>query len=220
MGTQLTRMSDNEDYSVDAAGDAGAADTKPMEAGQVRKGGFIMIKGKPCKVVDVSTSKTGKHGHAKCHFVATNIFTNKKQEELCPATHNIDVPFVTRKDYQVMDIGDEADGGYLSLMDEEGNTREDLVLPSMGMALTKTTRSVLKCLRITSRRVTAMCTRPSSGPARQRRLKPPRSNRPNLARDRSQKCYKTLFVSRVSNEKTSQPASVMQLCVILFVGCV
>merc|ERR1711924_24421 len=120
MGTQLTRMADEEDYSVDAAGDAGAADTKPMEAGQVRKGGFIMIKGKPCKV-----------GHAKCHFVATNIFTNKKQEELCPATYNIDVPFVTRKGYQVMDIGEDDDGGYLSLMDEEGNSREDLVMPHM-----------------------------------------------------------------------------------------
>merc|ERR1712080_200710 len=119
------RMAD-EDYSVEAAGDAGAAATKPMEAGQVRKGGFIMIKGKPCKVLDVSTSKTGKHGHAKCHFVASSIFTGKKQEELCPATHNIDVPFVFREDYQVMDIGEY---GYLSLMDTEGNTREDLTLP-------------------------------------------------------------------------------------------
>merc|ERR1712138_99515 len=116
----------DEDYSVDAAGDAGAAHTKPMEAGQVRKGGFIMIKGKPCKVVDVSSSKTGKHGHAKCHFVATNIFTGKKQEELCPATHNIDVPFVFRDDFQVMDIGED---NYLSLMDKEGNTREDLMMP-------------------------------------------------------------------------------------------
>merc|ERR1711881_225591 len=107
------RMAD-EDYSVEAAGDAGAAATKPMEAGQVRKGGFIMIKGKPCKVLDVSTSKTGKHGHAKCHFVASNIFTGKKQEELCPATHNIDVPFVFREDYQVMDIGEEDDGVFLT----------------------------------------------------------------------------------------------------------
>merc|ERR1711998_494674 len=103
MGTLSQNMADEEDYSVDAGGDAGAAATKPMEAGQVRKGGFIMIKGKPCKVVDVSTSKTGKHGHAKCHFVATNIFTGKKQEELCPSTHNAEVPFVARKDYQVMD---------------------------------------------------------------------------------------------------------------------
>merc|ERR1711890_153863 len=125
MGLTLRKMAD-EDYSVDAGGDAGAAATKPMEAGQVRKGGFIMIKGNPCKVVDVSTSKTGKHGHAKCHFVATNIFTAKKQEELCPATHNIDCPFVTRTDYQVMDIGED---NYLSLMDTEGNTREDLSMP-------------------------------------------------------------------------------------------
>merc|ERR1712144_109755 len=125
MGHTLRKMAD-EDYSVEGKGDAGAAHTKPVEAGQVRKGGFIMIKGNPCKVLDVSTSKTGKHGHAKCHFVAQNIFTGKKQEELCPATHNIDSPFGTRGDYQVMDIGED---GYLSLMDPEGTTREDLSFP-------------------------------------------------------------------------------------------
>jgi len=42
-------------------------------------------------VVDVSTSKTGKHGHAKCHFVALDIFTQKKMEELVPSSHNLDV---------------------------------------------------------------------------------------------------------------------------------
>merc|ERR1712178_516976 len=79
------RMAD-EDYSVEAAGDAGAAATKPMEAGQVRKGGFIMIKGKPCKVLDVSTSKTGKHGHAKCHFVASNISLARSRKS-CALPH-------------------------------------------------------------------------------------------------------------------------------------
>ena len=33
-----------------------------------------MIKGKACKIVDMSTSKTGKHGHAKVHMVALDIF--------------------------------------------------------------------------------------------------------------------------------------------------
>merc|ERR1711970_1217816 len=127
MGLNDTRMADEEDYSIDAGGDAGSSHTKPMEAGQVRKGGHIMIKGKPCKVVDVSTSKTGKHGHAKCHFVATNIFTGKKQEELCPSTHNAEVPFVARKDYQIMSIEDEP---YISLMDiDSGECREDLQFP-------------------------------------------------------------------------------------------
>ena len=64
--------------------ESGASESYPIEAGQIRKGGFIMIKGRPCKVSDVSTSKTGKHGHAKCHFVAIDIFTGKKMEDLVP----------------------------------------------------------------------------------------------------------------------------------------
>ena len=51
--------------------------------------------------MDYSTSKTGKHGHAKAHIIGIDIFTQKKLEELCPTTHNMDVPNVTRTEYQV-----------------------------------------------------------------------------------------------------------------------
>jgi hypothetical protein len=44
-----------------------------------------------CQVVDVSTSKTGKHGHAKCNFTAVDIFTGKKYEDMMPSSHNCDV---------------------------------------------------------------------------------------------------------------------------------
>merc|ERR1719193_1426876 len=63
-----------------------------------------MIKGRPCKIVEMSTSKTGKHGHAKVHMVALDIFTGKKLEDICPSTHNMDVPNVVRKDLQLVDI--------------------------------------------------------------------------------------------------------------------
>merc|ERR1712212_1341871 len=85
-----------------------------------------MIKGRPCKIVEMSTSKTGKHGHAKVHLVALDIFTNRKYEDICPSTHNMDVPNVARKDYQLLDCSDD---GYLSLMDDTGETREDLKIP-------------------------------------------------------------------------------------------
>jgi translation initiation factor 5A len=107
--------------------DAGASHTYPQTASAVRKGGFMVIKGRPCKVIDVSTSKTGKHGHAKCHFVATDIFTSKKMEELVPSSHNLEVPHVSRQDYSLLDISDD---GFVSLMDDAGNTKDDLKLPN------------------------------------------------------------------------------------------
>merc|ERR1712176_1231865 len=108
--------------------DSGASHTYPQQAGEIRKGSFLMIKGRPCKCVEVSTSKTGKHGHAKAHIVALDIFTNKKYEDLCPTSHNLEVPFVKRTEYQVL-IAD-ADTGEVSLLLENGETKDDLNLPN------------------------------------------------------------------------------------------
>lgn len=36
-------------------------------------GALIQLLGRPCKIVDMSTSKTGKHGHAKVHLVAIDV---------------------------------------------------------------------------------------------------------------------------------------------------
>merc|ERR1711943_28624 len=84
-------MSDDDDVEQFETADSGASTTIQMQAGNVRKGGFMVIKGRPTKVIDVTTSKTGKHGHAKCHFTATDIFTGKKMEELVPSSHNLEV---------------------------------------------------------------------------------------------------------------------------------
>ncbi|MGH0151244.1 UNVERIFIED_CONTAM: hypothetical protein FKN15_020010 [Acipenser sinensis] len=79
------------DTDVDfTTGDAGASSTFPMQCSALRKNGFVVLKMRPCKIVEMSTSKTGKHGHAK-----------------------------------VIGIAD----GYLSLLMDNGEVREDLKLP-------------------------------------------------------------------------------------------
>ena len=106
--------------------DAGASNCTPIEAGAVRKGGFLVIKGRPTKIVDVSKAKVGKHGAAKCHFVGIDIFNQKKYEQICPASAQLAEPIVTRTEYTLVDISDD---GYLSLMAGDNSMRDDLKLP-------------------------------------------------------------------------------------------
>jgi len=112
-------MADTNEFE---SADSGASDTFPQQCSALRKNGFVCIKARPCKIVEMSTSKTGKHGHAKVHLVGIDIFTGKKLEELCPSTHNILVPNVGRKEYTVIAYEDS----YFTLMDDAGETREDL----------------------------------------------------------------------------------------------
>ncbi|KAK0671066.1 putative eukaryotic translation initiation factor 5A-2 [Cercophora samala] len=121
---------------MEAGGDAGASLTYPMQCSALRKNGFVVIKNRPCKIVDMSTSKTGKHGHAKVHLVAIDIFTGKKLEDLSPSTHNMDVPNVKRQEYTLIDISDD---GYLSLMTGDGDLKDDVKLPDgeIGDKITK-----------------------------------------------------------------------------------
>jgi translation initiation factor 5A len=79
------------------------------------------------QVSAVSTSKTGKHGHAKCNFTAINIFDGKKHEDIMPSGHFCQVPNVVRKEYKLVDITE--DDGFVKLMFAEGDCREDIKLP-------------------------------------------------------------------------------------------
>lgn len=114
---------DQEQYNL--LHDNGASETTPIKAGNCKKGGLLVIKGNPCKIIDISTSKTGKHGHAKAIITAVDIFTGKKYQESAPTSHNLDQPNLTKTEYQLIHIEED---GFVSLMDEDGNIREDLSL--------------------------------------------------------------------------------------------
>ncbi|KAM9249155.1 eukaryotic translation initiation factor 5A-2-like [Dugong dugon] len=95
-----------------------------MQCSALRKNGFVVLKGRPRKIVEMSTSKMGKHSQAKVHLAGNDIFMWKKPGDICPSTHNMDIPNIKRNDYQLIRIQD----GYLSLLTETGEVHEDLKL--------------------------------------------------------------------------------------------
>lgn len=109
-------MSDEEEQREFETTENVGSDTFPVQCSALRKGGFVVIKGRPCKIVDMSTSKTGKHGHAKVNLIALDIFTGKKFEDMCPSTHNMNVPNVSRTELQLLNIED----GFLSVLLDSG----------------------------------------------------------------------------------------------------
>ena len=107
--------------------DAGASEFYPVECGTIKKGSYMVFaENRPCKVVGYTTAKTGKHGHAKAKITGIDIFTGKKYEDSVPTSHSVNVPNIKRSQFTAIDV--DADG-YLTLMDKQGSTRQDLKLP-------------------------------------------------------------------------------------------
>jgi translation initiation factor 5A len=60
--------------------------------------------------------------HAKANIAGTDLFTGRRYEAHLPTSHDIEVPFVDRQDYQLINI----DGKNTQLLDLKGNMREDV----------------------------------------------------------------------------------------------
>merc|ERR1712050_758055 len=54
---------------------------------------------------------------------ALDIFTGKKNEDLCPTSHNLEVPFVKRTEYQLLTA--DNDSGEVSLLLESGEPKDE-----------------------------------------------------------------------------------------------
>lgn len=83
----------------------------------------MMLKDCPCKVVQVKTAKTGKHGHAKCNITGKDVRDGKKKHELQPG-HIVMRQFdMKREDIEVTNIHEE--NGEIYYLDE---TNEEQVV--------------------------------------------------------------------------------------------
>lgn len=118
-------MSDYENDFSDVEDD-GSLDCTPTQVGSIKRGGYCMLKGKPCKVTDYSTAKPGKHGSAKATIVGVDIFTGKKYEGVGPTSANIMVPNVKKTEHVILAVKD----GYAVLdVKVNGHLKEDLRMP-------------------------------------------------------------------------------------------
>ncbi len=83
--------------------------------GDLKKGSYIVIDGEPCRIVEVSRAKTGKHGSAKVHIVAIGVFSGAKKTLVAPVDTRVQVPVIEKRLGQVLaDMGDQ-----LQIMDLE-----------------------------------------------------------------------------------------------------
>lgn len=100
--------------------------TKLVAAGSLKDGSYIVIDGAACKIMSMNTSKSGKHGSAKARIVAIGILDNKKRDIVMPASDNVEVPLIEKKNAQVLSIA----GDTATVMDNESFETMELKIPN------------------------------------------------------------------------------------------
>jgi len=96
---------------------------RPVDVNSLKVGSYIVIDNEPCKIVELTTSKPGKHGSAKARIVAIGIFDNVKRSIVVPTSSKVNVPEIRKTTAQVIAILPES----VQLMDL--NTYETYEVP-------------------------------------------------------------------------------------------
>jgi translation initiation factor 5A len=101
------------------------SETKSVSVGSLKKGDTILIEGIPCKITDTSTSRPGKHGHAKVNMMAVGLLDGKKRQMVMPGHDKVEAPIIEKKTAQVLSIA----GNVANVMDMETYETFDLSIP-------------------------------------------------------------------------------------------
>lgn len=75
--------------------------SKPIDVGSLRVGGYMIIDGEPCQILDITKSKPGKHGSAKARIVAIGVFDGAKRQFVKPVDLNTEVPIIDKRTGQI-----------------------------------------------------------------------------------------------------------------------
>jgi len=53
--------------------------SKPVDVGSLKTGSYVIVDNEPCRIVDLTKSKPGKHGSAKARVVTIGVFDGVKR---------------------------------------------------------------------------------------------------------------------------------------------
>jgi translation initiation factor 5A len=95
-------------------------------AKELREGKYVLIDDIPCKVVEIESSKPGKHGAAKMRITGIGIFEGQKKTLLSPGDADVEIPIIERKNVQIMSVS----GNNAQVMDQQTYEVYDLEIPS------------------------------------------------------------------------------------------
>ncbi|HSB47226.1 MAG TPA: translation initiation factor IF-5A [Candidatus Bilamarchaeum sp.] len=95
-------------------------------AKELREGKYVLIDDIPCKVVEIESSKPGKHGAAKMRVTGIGVFEGQKKTLLTPGDQDVEVPIIERKNVMILSVS----GNNAQVMDQGTNEVYDIEIPA------------------------------------------------------------------------------------------
>ena len=95
-------------------------------AKELKEGKYVMIEDIPCRIVNIDSSKPGKHGAAKMRVTGIGVFNGQKKMLLAPSDADVEVPIIDRQTAQIVAVN----GNTAQLMDTTTYEVFELSIPS------------------------------------------------------------------------------------------
>ncbi|MCW4020457.1 MAG: translation initiation factor IF-5A [Candidatus Bathyarchaeota archaeon] len=76
--------------------------SKPVDVGSLKRGRYVIVDDEPCRIVDLTKSKPGKHGAAKARIVTIGVFDGVKRSFVKPVSAQVEMPMIEKRTGQVI----------------------------------------------------------------------------------------------------------------------